>query len=245
MGWEGLSEKQELIDKLMKSFADSMTTPTFAANLEFQASDQGIVDLLIDDSKLYSGGWGGTIKIYQIAASPSLTSVTQIGTMPGHMHATNALRKFSPETLLSSGSDGCVRGFDVTTLQEIEIHRISNEWIWSLEMARAGDPNEFFTGSVDHLIRRHDRRSGKITQQTLLPAEVAGLSISHCNGLIAAACFDGCVRLYDDRSIKMPLLAKRLCNERLARTFISDKDVICGSFTGRVYSLNYEESIGF
>ena len=237
-GWEGLSEKSEFVDKLLQSFDKEI--PTFSAAAEFSGGTQGLVDILVDnDNRIYTGGWEGKIGVYQ-ASSNRGSAPEKVATLSGHANATNCLRKFQGEgtTLFSGGSDGFVRSFDLETSLVIDQYPISNAWIWCLE--QGDSPNTFFAAGVDHCIRQVDRRcSGRVVWTGMLPAEVSGLSVVACNNLMAAACFDGCARLYDTRKLSVFHWSKRLSHERLTRCVLTDSQLMCGGFDSFVHVVEF------
>lgn len=233
--WSGLNEKSELVEKLMGSFGVS-DTPWVKPSLEFRASDAALVDVLVEEDRIFAGGWSLKVAMYNVVPG---RSVEKAADFVGHTEAVNCIRRFGNDAqhIFSASSDGTVRSWDVTTQQSPGMWVLSDQWIWCLEQADwAG--NCFYAAGVDHLFRLVDTRTSKVQWAELLPDSVSGLSTVLSNELLATASFDGQCRLWDSRMRKC-LWSQALSTERLTRCVLTATDVLCGSFDSHAYVIGF------
>jgi WD40 repeat protein len=232
-GWGDVQEKSEMVDKLLSAVPEG-TVPTFAPAVQFQASGNGLVDMLVEEELLMVGGWDTKVQVYRFKGKG--VEPEKVSELTGHAQGVNCIRRKNPETLATAGSDGMVKFWDQTTNVCTATYAISANWVWCLDVRR---DNIFYAAGVDQHVSCYDARAGIMSWQLPLPAEVSGFDSQPCNHLLATACFDGHVRLYDERHTARPLNSKRVSDERLTRCVLTYDRVVTGSFDGNVKVLSF------
>lgn len=239
-GWQDLQEKDEMIDKLLGSFQASNEEPCFGPVASVQASNSGLVDVLVTrGGVLYSAGWDTQIRVWKV----SDRQCDQVGHLEGHQLGCNAIRSASSDAdrIISAGSDGTVRVWSAEQQKCMRTLPLSDSWLWCLDCKEDPLGNVVWTAGVDHHIRLLDTRAdGTVMGSFLCPAEVSGLQTLPCSHLLASSCFDGRVRLFDSRNIAKPLNVITCSFARLTRCAITERVIMAGGFDGSVYVLNFE-----
>ncbi len=231
--WADIQEKSELIDKLMSLVAVG-TVPTFAPSVQFQAAANGLVDVLVEDDFLFTGGWD--TKVQALKFKGRGVEPAKVAEFVGHTEGVNCIRRSSPEQLATAGSDGFVKFWDMTTNACVGSYHVSNNWIWCLDVR---ENNLFYSAGVDHKLVAFDTRANAAAWSVLLPAEVSGLASQPCNNLLATTSFDGAVRTFDNRRHAVPLSCTSVSGERLTRCVMTPDKVVCGSFDGCVKVVSF------
>lgn len=232
-GWGDVLEKSEMIEAILSNNACPSISPMFQIDT---VRDVTYVDCLVKGKDIYASGWDPTIHQYRLEKD----GVVKVGTFVGHDMGCNAIRCKGTDEIMSAGSDGLVKVWDIESRQEKSSKRCSDQWIWCLESL---DYDKIFTAGIDHHARLFDHRVGDTALWSFQHyAEVSGLSIQHDNQIFMTSCFDGAVRFFDLRNMEKPLFVKRLSSARLTRCQLREEFAVCGSFEGITYFLDFRTS---
>ena len=117
----------------------------------------------------------------------------------GHEGMITALAFLDDQALLTASGDGDLRTWDVESGVSVHTFRGHGRHVTSLALGPLSQSPLAASGSLDATVRLWDVRSGERTHTLPATSEVSGVGFFPGGMLVAAACVDGAVRIFDVR----------------------------------------------